>query len=432
MASLRITRILGFTLLHGRDPAPFCHLLPIVLVFLLQFLLSQSQPTPAPAPPPPPPTSPPPSPSPPPPPPQSSVSPPPPSPAASPPPPPSPTPPPPPPPRPRTDAPISALFVLGDSTVDPGNNNYLRTLARSNFEPYGIDFIDHVPTGRFCNGKLFTDFLASHWGIKEAIPPYLDPALSLEEMVSGVSFACAGTGYDPLTAAVLNVISVPQQLQLMRQLLGRVEATMGAAMAANVTQNAVFLISAGSNDFLVNYYNLPLRRYTFTVDQYQDYLIDHLLDVLEGLYRLGARRFIITSLAPLGCLPAEMTRDLSDALLRNCIDNLNSAATGYNLKLQNALATIRRSRFTGAKFAYADAYNPILDMIQNPDKYGFLEVKRGCCGTGLFEIGYSCNPYTPICTDRSSYVFWDAIHPTQQTYDILFNTIVSDIMSELT
>ncbi|XP_031494545.1 GDSL esterase/lipase At5g45960-like [Nymphaea colorata] len=433
MASAELTRILG-CILH-RHAASSCHLLHIIFIFQLQFPLSHSAPPPSPpsvppspcpssSPPPPPPSPPP----------QPSLPPPAPSPATSrppPPPPPSPPPPPPPPP-PRTNASFSALFVLGDSTVDPGNNNYLRTLVRSNFQPYGIDFIDQVPTGRFCNGKLFTDFLASHWGIKETIPPFLDPTLTMEELLTGVSFACAGTGYDPLTAAIVNVISVPQQLQLMRQLFGRVETTVGPAMAADVMQNAVFLISAGTNDFLVNYYNLPLRRFTFTVDQYQNFLIDQLLGILEGLYRLGARRFIVAGISPLGCLPVEMTIDPADAFVRNCIESLNAVATSYNLKLENALRTIKQSGFSGAKLAYADTYYPMLDMMQNPDKYGFEEVKRGCCGTGLIEMGYSCNPYTPICPDRSSYLFWDAIHPTQKTYNILFNTVIPDIMSELT
>lgn len=56
---------------------------------------------------------------------------------------------------------ISAMFVFGDSTVDPGNNNYVPTVFKSNFPPYGRDFIQHKPTGRFTNGRLPTDFLGN-------------------------------------------------------------------------------------------------------------------------------------------------------------------------------------------------------------------------------------------------------------------------------
>ncbi|KAK8692595.1 hypothetical protein V6N13_076052 [Hibiscus sabdariffa] len=97
---------------------------------------------------------------------------------------------------------ITAAFVFGDSTVDPGNNNYVQTLFRSNFPPYGMDFRGQTPTGRFTNGKLSTDLVVSYIGIKEYLPPYLDPNLSIEEMMTGVSFASAGTGLDPLTAQI--------------------------------------------------------------------------------------------------------------------------------------------------------------------------------------------------------------------------------------
>lgn len=40
---------------------------------------------------------------------------------------------------------------------------------------------------------------ASYLGVKENLPPYLDSTLSIEEMMTGVSFASAGSGYDPLT-----------------------------------------------------------------------------------------------------------------------------------------------------------------------------------------------------------------------------------------
>lgn len=52
-----------------------------------------------------------------------------------------------------------AILVFGDSTVDPGNNNFVPTVFRSNFPPYGRDFVNHQPTGRFSNGRLATDYI---------------------------------------------------------------------------------------------------------------------------------------------------------------------------------------------------------------------------------------------------------------------------------
>lgn len=54
-----------------------------------------------------------------------------------------------------------ATFVLGDSLVDVGNNNYLTfTLAVADHKPYGIDRADQKPTGRFCNGKIIPDLVS--------------------------------------------------------------------------------------------------------------------------------------------------------------------------------------------------------------------------------------------------------------------------------
>lgn len=54
---------------------------------------------------------------------------------------------------------VPALFVIGDSTVDCGTNNFLGTFARADHLPYGRDFDTHRPTGRFCNGRIPVDFL---------------------------------------------------------------------------------------------------------------------------------------------------------------------------------------------------------------------------------------------------------------------------------
>lgn len=59
------------------------------------------------------------------------------------------------------DGHFPAMFVMGDSLVDNGNNNGLSSLAKSNYPPYGIDF-QGGSTGRFTNGKTIIDLLGTH------------------------------------------------------------------------------------------------------------------------------------------------------------------------------------------------------------------------------------------------------------------------------
>ena len=50
-----------------------------------------------------------------------------------------------------------ANFVFGDSLVDVGNNNYIASLSKANYVPFGIDF--GRPTGRFTNGRTIVDII---------------------------------------------------------------------------------------------------------------------------------------------------------------------------------------------------------------------------------------------------------------------------------
>ena len=43
---------------------------------------------------------------------------------------------------------------------------------------------------------------AKYIGLKEMVPAYLDPSLTIDELISGVSFASAGSGFDPLTPSI--------------------------------------------------------------------------------------------------------------------------------------------------------------------------------------------------------------------------------------
>ena len=98
---------------------------------------------------------------------------------------------------------IPAIIVFGDSSVDAGNNNFIPTVARSNFEPYGRDFQGGKPTGRFSNGRIPTDFISEAAGLKPYIPAYLDPKYNISDFATGVTFASAATGYDNATSEVL-------------------------------------------------------------------------------------------------------------------------------------------------------------------------------------------------------------------------------------
>ncbi|XP_019255145.1 PREDICTED: GDSL esterase/lipase At5g45960-like [Nicotiana attenuata] len=316
---------------------------------------------------------------------------------------------------------VSAVLVFGDSTVDSGNNNYINTLSKCNFAPYGRDFVNHKPTGRFTNGRLITDYIVSYLGIKDFVPPYLDPSLSLEELMTGVSFASGSSGFDPLTAQLSGVIPLEKQLEYFKEYKKRLENAIGKEKTKLIISKATFIISAGTNDFVVNYYNTPYRRHTYKVSAYQQFLLQLLQQFVQGLMNEGARTIAVAGVPPFGCLPLIITINSGSALQpRQCVESYSAVAREYNSLLQHLLKTMQ---IHNTKLFYLDTYNPLNDMIQDPTKYGLTEVAKGCCGSGLVELSILCNPKSIVCNNPSQHMFWDSVHPTQFTYYTLFQAL---------
>ncbi|XLR18534.1 hypothetical protein S83_046446, partial [Arachis hypogaea] len=103
---------------------------------------------------------------------------------------------------------------------------------------------------------------ASYLGLKEFLPPYLDQNLTNQELISGVSFASDGSGYDTLTPTLSNVISIQKQLEHFKEYKNRLERILGKQKTEDHMKNAIFFRSAGTNNFVINYFTLPIRRKT--------------------------------------------------------------------------------------------------------------------------------------------------------------------------
>ncbi|KAK7300498.1 hypothetical protein RJT34_11343 [Clitoria ternatea] len=313
---------------------------------------------------------------------------------------------------------VSAVFAFGDSTIDSGNNNGFHTLFRSDHLPYGCDFPHHVPTGRFSNGLIATDYLTHILGIKDVLPAYLDPLVTDGDLLTGVSFGSGGSGLDDHTVALTKVFGLSDQFKLFEECLQRIRRTVGDEKANDIIKNALFVVSVGTNDMLYNAYLSPARMHHHygSTPAYQDFLLQNLDAFIQRLYGVGARRILVAGLPPIGCLPVQVTVNSilpsEHWLQRECKVEQNMDSKTYNNKLQSHIHLLQ-TILNGAKVAYFDIYSPILDMVQSPTKYGFTETLEGCCGTGLLEMGPVCNEFDETCPDSSKFLFWDAVHPSQ-------------------
>ncbi|KAK9755086.1 hypothetical protein RND81_01G001600 [Saponaria officinalis] len=316
---------------------------------------------------------------------------------------------------------VPAIFALGDSLIDTGNNNNLPlTLIKSNLPPYGMNFEGHKATGRFTDGRLTIDFFAEALGIKKYVHAYLDPKLDEEDLLTGVSFGSAGTGFDPRTSRILLVRSMSEQLKMLRRYRRKVRSIVGRPRADFIISKSIFIVAAGSSDLANTYFALPYRRNKYVPNAYTSFLMRHATRFLQKLYRFGARKIGLINIPPLGLTP--IARTLGGGRSRKPAENYNTAANKLNTKL-NLEVQYLNSRLHNPAFVYIDIYSIMLDIVLNKTQYGFDIEDRGCCGSGLVEVGPLCNAFSEM-TDVKKCVFWDSYHPTEAVYNITATQII--------
>ncbi|KAL3528672.1 hypothetical protein ACH5RR_007994 [Cinchona calisaya] len=320
---------------------------------------------------------------------------------------------------------VPALMIFGDSVVDVGNNNRRLTIFKANYPPYGRDFTNHQATGRFCNGKLATDITAEILGFNSSPPAYLSPQASRKNLLTGANFASAASGYDEKTALLSNAISLSHQLENFKDYKSKLEKIAGTEEATSIIGGALYILSAGSSDFLQNYYINPLLNIIYTPDQYSSHLVDIFSNFIKDLYGLGARRIGVTSLPPLGCLP--LARTLFGFFQSGCVAKLNNDAQQFNKRI-NATATELQKQFSDLKLAVFDIFQPLYNIVKSPSDFGFKEANRGCCGTGKVETTvFLCNPISlGTCSNATEYVFWDSVHPSEACNQVLADSLLID------
>ncbi|XP_057433507.1 GDSL esterase/lipase At2g04570-like [Lotus japonicus] len=323
---------------------------------------------------------------------------------------------------------VPAIIVFGDSSVDAGNNNFIETVARSNFQPYGRDFQGGKPTGRFSNGRIATDFISEAFGIKPYVPAYLDPSYNISHFATGVAFASAATGYDNATSDVLSVIPLWKQLEYYKAYQKKLSTYLGEKKAHDTITKSLHIISLGTNDFLENYYAMPGRASQYTPSEYQNFLAKIAENFIHKLYGLGARKISLGGVPPMGCLPLERTTNFAGG--NDCMSRYNNIALEFNDKL-NKLTTKLNKELPGVRLVFSSPYDILLNVVKKPAQYGFQVASMACCATGMFEMGYACSRASLFsCMDASKYVFWDSFHTTEKTNGIIANYLVKNALAQ--
>ena len=269
---------------------------------------------------------------------------------------------------------------------------------------------------------------ASKLGLKELLPAYLSPNLTKHDLLTGVSFASGGTGYDPLTAQLASVISMTDQLRMFDDYKQRVRSVAGDAALHSILTKGIFAVCAGSDDVANTYFTMRARS-SYSHAAYASLMVSHASAFLDGLLAAGARRVAVISMPPIGCVPSQRT--LSGGLARGCSEGHNEIATMVNAGMRGTVQELK-ARYPGARVVLMDIYGYLLDMMLRPGSYGFRESTLGCCGTGMMEVSVLCNGVTSaVCGDVKDYLFWDSFHPTEKAYKILVDYVYDNYLQQL-
>ncbi|RRT64545.1 hypothetical protein B296_00011008 [Ensete ventricosum] len=292
------------------------------------------------------------------------------------------------------EAAVKGMFVFGSSLVDNGNNNFLRnSKARADYSPYGIDF-PWGPSGRFSNGRNPVDVLGQLLMLPSLIPPFADPETKGRRIAHG--------------GEVMNLSS--QIGNFEDKTLPELKAQLRKGGSRRVVANRflsqyLFVVGTGGNDYLLNFFAGDAKNST-TMSEFTHHLVsifsaqlkvkfscqyDHIdavcgvtflvtkiTSLLQKLYDLGARKFVLFSIQAMGCVP--VVRATVPTANGGCVEAMNEAAILFNSHLRRLADASRRRRMPGSFVVYVNSYKIIRDIINNPIPCGtYLRGLRAAC-----------------------------------------------------
>uniref|UniRef100_J3LFP5 Uncharacterized protein n=1 Tax=Oryza brachyantha TaxID=4533 RepID=J3LFP5_ORYBR len=244
-------------------------------------------------------------------------------------------------------------------------------------------------------------------GFRRSPPPYLAVANKtsnpLFRGLQGVNFASAGSGI--LDSTGQSIIPMSKQVEQFAIVQRNISSRISKQAADSVLSRSLFLISTGGNDIFA-FFSRNSTPSAAEMQQFVSNLVSLYTNHVKDLYVLGARKFAVIDVPPIGCCPYPRSMHPLGA----CIDVLNELARGLNKGVKDAMHGLSSS---------SEAYLLIDAKVQSFTTQnwcaGFKEVTTACCGSGKFNGKSGCTPNATLCNNRHDYLFWDLLHPTHAT-----------------
>ena len=262
---------------------------------------------------------------------------------------------------------FSEIYVFGDSLSDTGN----AFTGTGGLIPPSPPYFN----GRFSNGPIWVELLASDLG--------LTPNPS-------TNFATGGA-----TTAVeaLFMVSDPPVQVPVPGVLGQVNGFVAGLQAtgSSADPDALYTIWAGANDYLFN--NVTDASGP----------VSNLEMAISTLAGVGAQNILVANLPSLGLLPLTNGDPVGSA-------GLNALTQAHNASLLDTVNNLDPPLGSEVELTLLDVNSIFNDVVTNPASFGFSNVTESCLVSVVPLV---------VCNNPDEHFFWDAIHPTTATHEII-------------
>lgn len=158
---------------------------------------------------------------------------------------------------------------------------------------------------------------------------------------------------------IQGITPIQAQLQQFRALVEQ------SQIEPNLIQQSIFLFQSGSNDIFD--YFLPFDTPKLDPDAYVQTMLTQVAEFIDQLYKLGARKIVLVSLGPVGCVPARAL--LPGAPIDQCHEKMNVMVKNYNKGLETLVNNVSTKYHS-----FVGVYGAVYDIVQRfraiPTRYG--------------------------------------------------------------
>ncbi len=290
---------------------------------------------------------------------------------------------------------FSTIYAFGDSLSDAGNLSIL-TAATGASQPVSPPYYkqQYGPIGGtvFSNGPTWVQELSIGLSLGTLAP----------SLAGGTDFAYGGaeTGSTPQNGGDLRIqaISLPAQL-------GQFKTTV-----PNPSANALYTVSAGSNDLLGILANPGLTAQQQTADV--NAAVANEIAFVQQLIANGAKSLLVLDVPDLSKTP-DVTLGLvngSKAPSAALAAEASQITSAYNTALSSQLAAIASAGTV--RIQVADVSALLNTAIADPVAYGLTNVTSPVW-SGNNTSASSGTLAVSGTAAQDQYLFWDAVHPTE-------------------